>query len=176
MGRGVLPSFEIFWDATFFWQCSWLSGREGYTYQAIAMEGFAIELHLKCLHRISNRSIKDIRGLSHGIRKSFEFLTNRDKNTIRKHFAEVAKQRFDCQLSIERGYAIDLDSVLDRAEKLFVDARYRAEGALSTRKRKRAGINHGIRALNRTLHDIILDKRPNWRKNRRIAKHLDNLP
>ena len=136
-----LPAFDLFVDATFFWRCSALLGRNGYTYQMIALEAFSLELHLKCLHRISKRSIDKIKSLSHKIQDSFQLLAPRDQKRIRAHFIEASKAHFAIQLSKERGFAVDIDSVLHRAEGLFAQARYRAEGALSKPARKKIGIN-----------------------------------
>jgi hypothetical protein len=124
----------------------------------VTNEAFALELFLKCLHRVRRRRIK-----GHDVVKLFEKLGSNDRKTIRTNYNLIVATHPQAHKCIEAGVSLDLEDVLQRSRTTFTTVRYWHEGNTPSRDRNGYVSNAGTGSLSDAIRKLLLDLRPQWK-------------
>ena len=136
------------------------SAKSALVWPMMALETFALELHIKALHRVRRR--KAPRG--HDVSKLFHELSKSDQKKIGSYLSSsLAKHPQHKQFQTD-GVAFDVDSILLRARDMFTRARYWHELELPSQDAREHGTNAGVGLLSDAITRLILDLRPEWRE------------
>jgi hypothetical protein len=122
----------------------------------IANESFALEMYLKCLHRIRRRKIR-----GHDIGVLFEQLSKADKKTITTYLLDFVRGHRDYLLMFSKGVSFDASDVARRATS-FVNARYWSDLDLPAGDEHGFVGNMGVGSLMDAVVRLILELRPDW--------------
>jgi hypothetical protein len=128
-------------------------------FPTIAIEAFALELYLKCLHKIRRRSV-----WGHDITKLFEKLSKADKKTISKSLLEIVRQHPAYTAMCAFGVSFDAESVAKRANNAFANARYWSELNLPDADDRGHISNAGIGNFSDAIVSLISKLRPDWKE------------
>lgn len=123
----------------------------------IANESFALEMYLKCLHRIRRR--KNVWG--HNIGVLFDKLSRKDKKTITAYLLDFVRGHPDYLLMFSKGVSFDAAEVARRATS-FAKARYWSELELPSEDGQGFVGNMGVGSLIDAVVRLILELRPDW--------------
>lgn len=123
----------------------------------ISNETFALELFLKCLHRIRGHKHR-----GHNTEKLFNALGTKDQITIDRYLLEIVQRHKDYTLMCEKGVRFDAGFVVQRARTAFETARYWFEGKLPDADDDGFVSNAGIGNLCDAIRKLILDSNPTW--------------
>lgn len=123
----------------------------------LANEAFALELYLKCLHRIRRRKIR-----GHDIAKLFEQLSKADRKKISKYLIEIVREHPDYLLMFSKGMKFDAESVAARASTIFIRARYWSDLDLPSADADEFVSNAGVGNMSDAVSRLILQLRPEF--------------
>lgn len=130
-----------------------------FLWPTIMCEAFALELHLKCFLTLRNKPF----GRIHECEDLFNLLDSDDKDLVRLRLEErILIDPLLRDARAEDGLRLDLESVLKRANRMFVRARYWHEGFTKQSIENDEMCTAGICALTDAITQIILDVRPDW--------------
>lgn len=130
-----------------------------FLWPTIMCEAFGLELHVKCLLMLRGRTNRDI----HGIQSLFDLLSDDDKNRIRDTLQElVLANPLYVEAQSKRALRLDLETVLKRANKMFVRSRYWHEGVEEEALLNDEMCTAGIGTLSDAITKLILEIRPDW--------------
>lgn len=121
-------------------------------------EALCLELFIKAVHRMRRRKIIK----SHGIRADYGRIGRSDRKTIEKYLAESMALHPSYEAAVARGAKLDADSILMRAENMFVHGRYWHELIMPGEDTDKQIGNPGLSNLNDGLRNLILDVHPEW--------------
>ena len=138
-------------------------------FPTMAHETLALELYLKCLHKIRRRN-----KWGHNITQLFNNLSNADKKTISKSLIEIASQHANYAELHSLGVSFDAKSVAQRASNAFEKARYWWELNLPSADDQGHVSNAGIGNFSEAVVRLILKLRPDW--NERFKLFRLDLP
>ena len=135
----------------------------------MSIETLALELYLKCLHKIRRRRV-----WGHDITQLFDKLSNADKKTISKSLLEIVRQHADYFTMCSLGVSFDAESVAQRASNAFEKARYWCELNLPDADDQGHISNAGIGNFSDAIVRLILKLRPDWNERSKLFRL--NLP
>ncbi len=130
-----------------------------YLWPSVVCEAFGLVLHLKCLLMLKKKPFGNI----HEINDLFLKLDQSDQDLVRKKLEEMIS--IDPLLSQHRDEGtleVDLETVLKRANKMFIRARYWHEGFTKEWLENDEMCTAGIYSLANAIAAIILEMRPDW--------------
>lgn len=126
----------------------------------VAIESFALEQYIKCLHRLRRRWPRKL----HNVKDLFAGLSKADKNNIAARFLDIVRGHRDyLQFVVKFRVSFDVNDVLLRASDMFSKARYWYELELPSADSKGHSSNAGIGNLSDAIRDLILELRPEWK-------------
>jgi hypothetical protein len=123
----------------------------------LANESFALELYLKCLHRIRRRKV-----WGHDIKKLYDQLSVVDRKKISQYLLDIVRGHADYLLMYSKGVPFDAESVAMRASKMFARARYWSDLDLPDPDDKGFVTNAGIGNFADAIRKLILELRPDY--------------
>ncbi|MGE3240220.1 MAG: hypothetical protein AB7I57_04065 [Pirellulales bacterium] len=123
----------------------------------VVNEAFCLELHLKCLIRLSGGSPAQ---KNHKIKKLFQSLSGSEQLNVKSQLESVINKHPE---AIEAGIAYDIESIVERSQDQFVSGRYWHEGLKPSRDSAGIASNAGAAQLIEALNLRILDLQPSWR-------------
>ncbi len=141
-------------------------------YPTIANEAFALELYLKCLHRIRRRRGRKVWG--HDTKSLFDTLSKADKKTLSKYLLEIVRQHPDYLLMFSKGISFDASAVAQRASATFAKGRYWSDMNLPNGDDDGFVTNAGVGNLCDAIVKLILELRPDWEE--RLKNFRFRLP
>ena len=151
----------IFINARGFYHAAGVIDREGeipaLLWPKIACSVFALELYLKCLHRIRRRYIE-----GHDVGRLFGSLSRVDRSRVTELYDASIQGHPNYQGFVDRGLLLDIDSVLTRASDMFIRGRYWHEHALPRPDRNGITSNVGIDRLSGSIGLYVIELRPDF--------------
>jgi hypothetical protein len=123
----------------------------------ITVEAFALELFIKCLHRVRRRTVE-----GHDIHSLYHKLSVSDQKKIAKYFAAIVSRHPDYEWAVANRTHFDVESVLLRNKDMFTKTRYWHEGAPPNRDSFGSYGNAGTGSLAEAIRDLIFELRPKW--------------
>lgn len=123
----------------------------------VVNEAFALELFIKCLHRIRRRNVR-----GHDVHKLFRRLSKADQKTIAKYYDEIVTSH-PMYLDFSSLVKFDVESVLLRSRSTFTTIRYWHEGVRPSTDAEGKSSNAGTGSLSDAIRKLILELRPQWK-------------
>jgi hypothetical protein len=122
-------------------------------------EAFTLELHLKCVHRLRRR----YPGRAHTVKDLFESLSKADQKKIDRYLQGIIANHPNADELTAVGVDLDVTSILERSNDMFVRGRYWHEGLLPSPDSRGNKSNAGIAPLVRAVESLIFEIQPEWR-------------
>jgi hypothetical protein len=126
-------------------------------FPTMAIETLALELYLKCLHKIRRRNVR-----GHDISKLFDKLSKADKKTISKILLEIVRQHANYSAMCSMGVSFDAEAIAQRASDAFEKARYWWERNLPAADDQGHVSNAGIGNFSEAIRGLISKLHPDW--------------
>jgi hypothetical protein len=166
--------FNIFYNARSYYAAAHFLDQQKrpnlLVFPTIVCESLSLELHLKTLHVLRKRWEK-IRK-NHHIRELFALLSQSDQRRIKNHLKQILQVHPHYDVASDKAGLFKIDSILDRANTMFVNARYWHECPIPTDAKGRAS-NAAIGPLTDAIMLLILELRPDWTEEKMRSAEFD---
>jgi len=123
----------------------------------VVNEAFALELFIKCLHRVRRRTLT-----GHDVEHLFERLSVPDRRRIAKYYQEIVVGHPLYAEFIAKGVLFDVESVLARSKDTFTRARYWHEKIRPSSDKLGIVSNAGVGSLCDAINLLTVELRPAW--------------
>jgi hypothetical protein len=135
----------------------------------VVNEALALELLIKCLHRVRRRTLK-----GHDIHALYGKLSVSDRKKIAQYYNEIVTGHPMYEMFVERGVLFEIDAVLQRSKDTFKRVRYWHEYAEPSRDAEGISSNAGAGSLCDAIRRLLLELNPAWRHMRlRLPAMID---
>jgi len=132
-------------------------GDQLFVWPLVVNEAFCLELHLKCLIRLSGGSPPQ---KNHKVKNLFQSLQATEQAKVESFLKDELSSHPE---AIEAGIAHDIHSILERSQDQFVAGRYWHEGLKPSRDSAGIASNAGAGQLIKALNRRILELQPSWK-------------
>lgn len=159
--RGRIDPFTIYINARGFWFASEVLGKQPHEsilmWPLMSNQAFALELHLKCLHRLRRRYVA-----GHDIGDLFYKLSKADQRTLARYYIESVRSHPNYLEFAAKGLPLDMESALTRSSDMFIKGRYWHEGELPRRDAGGFSSSAGLGQITDAINRLLLELNPDW--------------